>query len=46
MKKTQGTFKNVLELTKNALFLKQQVKYLQNKKWVEIKYLLVIAVLN
>lgn len=32
MKETQDTFKNILELSKNALFLKQQVKYLQSKK--------------
>lgn len=29
---TQDTFKNILEMSKTALFLKQQVKYLQTKR--------------
>lgn len=33
MKKTQETFKNILELSKNALFLKQQVRYLKTKRY-------------
>lgn len=32
MKQTQDTLKNILELSKNALFLRQQVKYLQTRR--------------
>ncbi|XKL66319.1 hypothetical protein PGB90_009739 [Kerria lacca] len=32
MRGTQETFKNILELSKTALFLKQQIKYLESKK--------------
>ncbi|XP_065220490.1 BLOC-1-related complex subunit 8 homolog [Planococcus citri] len=32
MGKTQETFKNILELSKTALFMKQQVKYLKTKR--------------
>lgn len=34
MRGTQETFKNILELSKTALFLKQQIKYLESKKYV------------
>lgn len=30
---TRDTFKNILEMSKTALFLKQQVKYLQTKRY-------------
>jgi hypothetical protein len=36
MGKTQDTFKNILESAKTALFLRQQLKYLHNKKSVQV----------